>query len=74
KKEKKREKKRENLEIQHCFPILIHRLQASRRLVGRIFSDRGEKEQRTGFSPRLRREISSPSAGRRNVSSHEEKE
>ncbi|RZS21809.1 hypothetical protein BHM03_00054481 [Ensete ventricosum] len=41
---KKREKKRENLEIQCCSPNLDPRLQASRPFAGRIFDDRGEKK------------------------------
>ncbi|RRT38396.1 hypothetical protein B296_00047432 [Ensete ventricosum] len=81
---KKREKKRENLEIRHCSPDLDPHPRTSRPFVGKIFGDRGEKKTmfllharaswRAGFSLRPWEEISSPFMGRRNVSPRRENE
>ncbi|RZR96947.1 hypothetical protein BHM03_00026044 [Ensete ventricosum] len=84
---KKREKKRENLEIRRCSLDHDPHSRASRRFAGRIFGDRGEKKTTfllptRAFLPRLCGEISSPCVGfsgrrrtgRRNVSPRGEKE
>ncbi|RWW58027.1 hypothetical protein BHE74_00035146 [Ensete ventricosum] len=60
---KKREKKRENLGIQHCSSDLDPHPRSSRRFAGRIFGDCEEKKTTfsslyVGFSPRLRGETS----------------
>ncbi|RWW57820.1 hypothetical protein BHE74_00035367 [Ensete ventricosum] len=72
---KKREKKRENLEIRHYFPDPDPCPWASRRFARRIFDDR-EKKKTFLLPARASRgdDISSPRAGRRNVFSHGEKE
>ncbi|RRT84361.1 hypothetical protein B296_00014854 [Ensete ventricosum] len=73
---KKREKKRENLEIRHYSPDPDPCPWASRRFARRIFDDREEKKKTFLLPARASRgdDISSPRAGRRNVFSHGEKE
>ncbi|RZR98916.1 hypothetical protein BHM03_00028362, partial [Ensete ventricosum] len=78
KRKKKREKKRDNLEIQRRSPSTKSIVRGEKKpwegFAKRIsFSDREEKKTtfllpRVGFSLRLRGNVSSPRAGRRNVS------